>query len=147
MLTRLVLLFALLLQTLNAGTIRLHPQNPRYFLLRGKAVALISSGEHYGAVLNADFDYRRYLSTLEADGLKSPGHEDGSDTAPNGPGGGSPALRRQPRILSDFLRSVPLADLRLDSQTIRAQPELFLTASQIRKATLHFTLTARVRWW
>jgi len=49
--------------------IRLHPKNPHYFLFRGKAVALISSGEHYGAVLNLDFDYRRYLATLEADGL------------------------------------------------------------------------------
>jgi len=69
MLIRLVLLFALLLQTLNADTIRLHPQNPHYFPFRGKAVALISSGEHYGAVRNADFDYRRYLFTLEARGL------------------------------------------------------------------------------
>ncbi len=68
-LTRLVLLIVLLLQTLVADTIRLHPRNPHYFLFRGKAVALISSGEHYGAVLNADFDYRRYLSTLQADGL------------------------------------------------------------------------------
>ena len=35
----------------------------------------------------------------------SVGHEDGSDTEPNGPGCGSPALRRQLRILSDFLQS------------------------------------------
>jgi hypothetical protein len=49
--------------------IRLHPVNPHYFLFRGKAIALIGSGEHYGAVLNADFDYHRYLKTLEADGL------------------------------------------------------------------------------
>ncbi len=49
--------------------IRLHPANPHYFLFRGKAVALITSGEHYGAVLNADFDYHKYLATLQADGL------------------------------------------------------------------------------
>lgn len=49
--------------------IRLHPANPHYFLFRGKAVALITSGEHYGAVLNQDFDYHRYLATLESDGL------------------------------------------------------------------------------
>jgi len=49
--------------------IRLHPANPHYFLFRSKAVALITSGEHYGAVLNAGFDYHRYLATLEADGL------------------------------------------------------------------------------
>lgn len=47
--------------------IRLHPQNPHYFLYRGKAVALVSSGEHYGAVLNADFNYHRYLETLESE--------------------------------------------------------------------------------
>jgi hypothetical protein len=49
--------------------IRLHPANPHYFLFRGKAVALITSGEHYGAVLNRDFDYHRYLAALESDGL------------------------------------------------------------------------------
>jgi hypothetical protein len=49
--------------------IQLHPQNPHYFLFQGKAVALISSGEHYGAVVNADFNYHRYLETLAAGGL------------------------------------------------------------------------------
>lgn len=52
-----------------AEPIRLHRANPRYFEFRGKAVALITSGEHYGSVLNGAFDYRRYLSTLAADGL------------------------------------------------------------------------------
>ena len=49
--------------------IRLHAKNPHYFLFRGKATVLITSGEHYGAVMNRDFDYHRYLATLEADGL------------------------------------------------------------------------------
>ena len=44
--------------------IRLHPRNPHYFLFRGKPTVLITSGEHYGAVLNLDFDYRTYLATL-----------------------------------------------------------------------------------
>ncbi|MGB6883120.1 MAG: hypothetical protein WBE10_03635 [Candidatus Acidiferrum sp.] len=56
-------------QAIRLQPIRLHPANPHYFLFRGKAVALITSGEHYGAVLNKDYDYRRYLDTLEADGL------------------------------------------------------------------------------
>ena len=34
--------------------IRFHRKNPHYFLFRGKAIALITSGEHYGAVLNAN---------------------------------------------------------------------------------------------
>ena len=49
--------------------IRLHTQNPHYFLFQGKAVTLITSGEHYGAVFNADFDYRRYLEALAAGGM------------------------------------------------------------------------------
>lgn len=49
--------------------IALHPQNPHYFLYKNQATALIGSGEHYGAVLNGDFDYRKYLETLSAEGM------------------------------------------------------------------------------
>ncbi len=49
----------------------LHPENGHYFLFRGKPTVLIASGEHYGAVLNLDFDYRKYLDTLAADGLNN----------------------------------------------------------------------------
>lgn len=47
----------------------LHPDNPHYFLWRGKPTILVTSGEHYGAVLNLDFDYVRYLDELYARGL------------------------------------------------------------------------------
>lgn len=56
-------------QMVASTPIRLHPDNPRYFLWQGRAIALITSGEHYGAVLNRDFDFHRYLATLEQDGL------------------------------------------------------------------------------
>ena len=49
--------------------IALHPDNPHYFLWRGKPTILITSGEHYGAVLNLDFDFTAYLRALQADGL------------------------------------------------------------------------------
>jgi len=49
--------------------IRLHPDNPHYFLWRGRPTILITSGEHYGAVLNRQFDYRKYLQTLESLGF------------------------------------------------------------------------------
>ena len=52
-----------------AQPIRIHPANPHYFLYAGKPTVLITSGEHYGAVLNLDFDYHRYLDTLHRDGL------------------------------------------------------------------------------
>ena len=47
----------------------LHPDNPHYFLFRGRPTVLVTSGEHYGAVLNLDFDYVRYLDALLADSL------------------------------------------------------------------------------
>lgn len=47
----------------------LHPDNPHYFVWRGKPAILITSGEHYGAVLNREFDYIQYLDELQAHGL------------------------------------------------------------------------------
>ena len=49
--------------------ISLHPENGHYFLFRGKPTVLVGSGEHYGAVLNADFNYVPYLDELRANGL------------------------------------------------------------------------------
>jgi hypothetical protein len=49
--------------------IRLHPENPRYFQFRGEPAFLITSGEHYGAVLNRDFDRVPYLDELKARGF------------------------------------------------------------------------------
>jgi hypothetical protein len=51
------------------GPIQLHPANPHYFLFKGKPLALITSAEHYGAVLNMDFDYQTYLKSLSEDGM------------------------------------------------------------------------------
>ena len=47
----------------------LHPENPHYFLFRGKPTILVTSAEHYGSVVNLDFDYKAYLKTLKAVGL------------------------------------------------------------------------------
>ncbi|MCJ7550183.1 MAG: hypothetical protein MUQ30_10940, partial [Anaerolineae bacterium] len=44
----------------------LHPQNPHYLLFRGKPTTLITSAEHYGAVMNRDFDAIPYLDALAA---------------------------------------------------------------------------------
>jgi len=49
--------------------LRLHPENPHYFLWRGKPAVLITSGEHYGAVLNLDFDYAAYLDEIARSGM------------------------------------------------------------------------------
>ena len=52
-----------------APPIALHPDNPHYFLFRGKAAVLVGSTEHYGAVLNGAFDNVTYLETIRRDGM------------------------------------------------------------------------------
>jgi hypothetical protein len=65
---RLALALAVILPATAGGAepIALHPENPRYFLFRGRPACLITSGEHYGAVLNRDFDHGPYLDELFA---------------------------------------------------------------------------------
>ena len=53
----------------DSAPISLHPDNPHYLLFRGRPTVLVTSGEHYGAVLNLDFDYVKYLDALASDGL------------------------------------------------------------------------------
>ncbi len=62
-------LFLLAFTLSAAEPIRLHPENSHYFEFRGKPTVLITSAEHYGAVLNGAFDYVKYLDTLAKDGL------------------------------------------------------------------------------
>jgi len=53
----------------GSGPIQLHPDNPHYFLYKGEPLVLITSAEHYGALLNLDFNYRKYLETLGSEGM------------------------------------------------------------------------------
>jgi hypothetical protein len=64
--------------------LRLHPANSRYFLFRGKPTILIGSGEHYGAVLNRDFDYVRYLDEVARCGLNHTRTFSGAYCEPHG---------------------------------------------------------------
>ena len=49
--------------------IQLHPENPHYFQFRELPTILLTSAEHYGAVLNLDFNYVQYLNVLATYGL------------------------------------------------------------------------------
>jgi hypothetical protein len=55
----------------NHEPLALHPDNGHYFLFRGKPTVIVTSAEHYGAVLNLDFDYVKYLDELAAHGLNN----------------------------------------------------------------------------
>jgi hypothetical protein len=63
------LVFACFMNPVMTQTIRLNPENPHYFEYKGNPVVLITSGMHYGAVLNLDMDYNRYLEVLEKNGF------------------------------------------------------------------------------
>jgi hypothetical protein len=52
-----------------AEPIREHPDNPHYYLFRSRPTVLITSAEHYGAVMNRAFDYNAYLDALKSHGL------------------------------------------------------------------------------
>jgi len=64
-------LFFLLLSITFAFTqpVAIHPDNPHYFQYKNKPLVFVTSGEHYGAVLNLDFDYEKYLGELNSEGL------------------------------------------------------------------------------
>lgn len=53
----------------SSKPLSLNPQNPHYFLFRDQPLILIGSTEHYGAVLNLDFDYIAYLDEIARSGL------------------------------------------------------------------------------
>ncbi len=72
--TKLFILLAIILlaacnKPANQPPICLHPENPNYFLYKGKPTILVTSGEHYGAVMNAGFNYSKYLGSLKEAGL------------------------------------------------------------------------------
>jgi hypothetical protein len=65
----LTLVLFLVVGQAQAQPIGIHPENPHYFLFRGKPTILITSAEHYGAMINKDFDYVAYFDMLKSYGL------------------------------------------------------------------------------
>jgi hypothetical protein len=61
-----LLVSAALPPALHAQPLKLHPDNPHYLWFRDRPTVLITSGEHYGAVLNSGFDYLPYLDELKS---------------------------------------------------------------------------------
>jgi len=54
-----------------ASPLRVHPENPHYLMFKDGLKVLITSAEHYGAVVNKSFDYVPYLEKLAAFGLNA----------------------------------------------------------------------------
>ncbi|MDP4224458.1 MAG: DUF4038 domain-containing protein [Bacteroidota bacterium] len=53
----------------SRSPVSVYPDNPHYFYYKGKPLILITSDQHYGAVIDMDFDYAKYLNYLSASGL------------------------------------------------------------------------------
>lgn len=66
-----VLSFIHTLSAQSSDIFQLHPDNPHYFLYNNEPTVVLGSGEHYGAVINLDFDYQTYLQTLGEDQLNN----------------------------------------------------------------------------
>ena len=52
-----------------AEPVSIYPQNPHYFQYKGKPIVLITSDHHYGAVIDQDFDYARFLECVARSGM------------------------------------------------------------------------------
>lgn len=71
---RLIVLFFCLVSVFvitcgHKNPIALHPFNSHYFIYKDKPTILVGSTEHYGALLNSDFDYVKYLNEVAQSGL------------------------------------------------------------------------------
>ncbi len=53
----------------NNAPIKVCSENPHYFSYRGNPVVLITSDHHYGAVIDKDFDFVRFLEYLANNGM------------------------------------------------------------------------------
>ena len=127
----------------NVDVVNFHYAYPEAVLLNydlGKAI----SYDETGFLGREDDAYRRQAWNFMLSGGSvfgaldysfTTGHEDGSFSEPNGPGGGSPTLRHQLRVLSEFLQSFSLVDLQPDTHTVKhAAGTTARDAFQSRKA-------------
>lgn len=52
-----------------SAAIKVHPDNPHYVMYKGQPTILITTAEHYGSVLNLNFDYVTYFDELNKYGF------------------------------------------------------------------------------
>jgi len=59
----------LLASSAVADPVHVWRANPHYFERQGRPIVFVTSDHHYGAVIDADFDYVRFLDALAASGM------------------------------------------------------------------------------
>ncbi len=63
------LFILMLFNAVDAQPVALHPENSHYLIFNKKPLVLVTSAEHYGSVINQDFNYKKYLETMHKEGL------------------------------------------------------------------------------
>jgi hypothetical protein len=63
------ILFFMLTISCKNGPVQVYPANPHYFSYKGQPIVLITSDHHYGAIIDQDFDYVKYLKFLGEYGM------------------------------------------------------------------------------
>ena len=58
-----------MIRNASDNVIGISEKNPHYFRYKGKEILLLTTAEHYGAVISKTFDYTRYFDALAAYGL------------------------------------------------------------------------------
>ncbi len=64
-----IIVFATTAIISEAQPIAICKENPHYFSYHGKPTILVGSTEHYGSVINPDFNFVKYLTTLKKTGI------------------------------------------------------------------------------
>ena len=55
--------------TTQVDPVRIWDANPHYFYFKGKPIVFVTSDHHYGAVIDKDFDFVKYLDYIHESGL------------------------------------------------------------------------------
>ena len=64
-----MIVFLLVAASAGAEPVKVCPANPHYFMFNGKPIVLVTSDHHYGAVMDRDFDFTKFLPYLGANGM------------------------------------------------------------------------------
>ena len=64
-----VIAFIMLTVSCRNSPVKVCPDNPHYLFYKEKPLVLITSDHHYGAIIDMDFDYVKYLEYLSGNGM------------------------------------------------------------------------------
>jgi hypothetical protein len=61
--------FIIIATACSNNPVKVCPTNPHYFYYKDKPLVLVTSDHHYGAIIDLDFDYVKFLEYLAGSGM------------------------------------------------------------------------------